>query len=96
MRSVYGKDCPKHPELAGRRYLPNNNCIGCHSERMKRDNLRRKAERKARDDRAYEMEKLLRTMLEHGEWYGSAVEWDTRCVDGTDIKAQIIKVLENE
>lgn len=43
MRSVYGKECPKHPELAGRRYLPNNNCIKCHSEAMKIQHARRKA-----------------------------------------------------
>lgn len=43
MRSVYGKECPKHPEMAGRRYLPNNNCIKCHSEAMKVHNARRRA-----------------------------------------------------
>ena len=42
MRSVYGKECAKHPELAGRRYLPNNNCIKCHSESMKEHNARRR------------------------------------------------------
>jgi hypothetical protein len=42
MRSVYGKECAKHPELAGRRYLPNNNCIKCHSESMKIHNERRR------------------------------------------------------
>ena len=43
MRSVYGKECEKHPEMAGRRYLPNNNCIKCHSESMKVHNARRRA-----------------------------------------------------
>ena len=42
MRSTYGKECAKHPELAGRRYLPNNNCIKCHSESMKVHNDRRR------------------------------------------------------
>ncbi len=35
MRSTYGKECAKHPELAGRRYLPNLACIKCHSEQNK-------------------------------------------------------------
>jgi hypothetical protein len=43
MRSTYGKECAKHPELAGRRYLPNNNCIKCHSESMKEHNARRRS-----------------------------------------------------
>jgi hypothetical protein len=51
MRSVYGKDCAKHPEFAGRRYLPNNNCIGCHRESMKEQSQRRKADMIARDER---------------------------------------------
>lgn len=35
MKSKYGQECPKHPELAGRRYIPSNACIKCHSERMR-------------------------------------------------------------
>lgn len=42
MRSKYGKVCDKHPELAGRRYIPNNNCLKCHSESMKIHNDRRR------------------------------------------------------
>lgn len=95
MRSVYGKECAKHPELAGRRYLPNNNCIGCHSERMKRDNLRRKAEQKARDERLAKCEALLIKMRDSGEWYTSAVEWD-RHVDGMKLRTEIEEVLNVE
>lgn len=51
MRSVYGKECEKHPELAGRRYLPNNNCIKCHSESMKAQHAKRKKAQEARDER---------------------------------------------
>jgi len=44
MRSTYGKECAKHPELAGRRYLPNLACIKCHSEQNKeRHAIRRRA-----------------------------------------------------
>jgi hypothetical protein len=42
MRSKYGQVCEKHPELAGRRYIPNNNCLKCHSESMKIHNDRRR------------------------------------------------------
>lgn len=42
MNSFYGDECAKHPELAGRRYLPNRACIGCHSERNKADKAKRK------------------------------------------------------
>ena len=35
MRSFYGDECAKHPEIAGRRYLPNRACIKCHSEQNK-------------------------------------------------------------
>ena len=31
MRSFYGDECALHPEIAGRRYLPNRACIKCHS-----------------------------------------------------------------
>lgn len=51
MRSVYGKECAKHPELAGRRYLPNSNCIGCHKEEMKVRHSRIKEDRIERDKR---------------------------------------------
>lgn len=51
MRSVYGKECAKHPELAGRRYLPNSNCIGCHKEEMKVRHGRSKENRIERDKR---------------------------------------------
>lgn len=43
MRSKYGQVCDKHPELAGRRYIPNNNCIKCHSEQNKVQHARRRA-----------------------------------------------------
>jgi hypothetical protein len=42
MRSVYGKECEKHPELAGRRYLPNLACIKCHSIQNKDRHAARK------------------------------------------------------
>ena len=32
VKSVYAKECPRHPELAGRRYLANHACIKCHNE----------------------------------------------------------------
>jgi hypothetical protein len=35
MRAFYGEECAKHPEIAGRRYLPNRACIKCHSEQNK-------------------------------------------------------------
>lgn len=43
MRSVYGAECPKHPEVAGRRYLPNRACIKCHSIQNKERHAARKA-----------------------------------------------------
>jgi hypothetical protein len=43
MRSVYGKECEKHPELAGRRYLPNLACIKCHSIQNKERHAIKKA-----------------------------------------------------
>lgn len=43
MRSVYGKECAKHPELAGRRYLPNLACIKCHSDQNRERHLVKKA-----------------------------------------------------
>jgi len=42
MRSKYGQVCDKHPELAGRRYVPNNSCIKCHSEQNKDQHARRR------------------------------------------------------
>lgn len=42
MNSFYGGECSKHPELAGRRYALNNNCIKCHNERSKANYARRK------------------------------------------------------
>lgn len=42
MNSFYGGECPKHPELAGRRYAKNNNCIKCHNERGRANYARRK------------------------------------------------------
>lgn len=51
MRSVYGDECPKHPELAGRRYLPNKVCIRCHNDAMKVQHTNRKAIQQARDER---------------------------------------------
>lgn len=43
MNSFYGGECAKHPELAGRRYALNNNCIKCHNERGRLLHVRRKA-----------------------------------------------------
>lgn len=43
MRSFYGEVFDKHPEIAGRRYLPNKACIKCHSEQNKISHARRKA-----------------------------------------------------
>lgn len=96
MRSVYGKECATHPELAGRRYLPSNTCIECQRELNREGNKRRKLAQAARDQRLAKCEALLRKMLENGEWYGSATEWDTQTVYGTDIKAEIIEVLNHE
>lgn len=42
MKSFYGTECPKHPELAGRRYLQSSNCIKCHNERSKAHHAKRK------------------------------------------------------
>lgn len=42
MNSFYGGECAKHPELAGRRYSLNNNCIKCHNARTKLNYERRK------------------------------------------------------
>lgn len=42
MNSFYGGECAKHPELAGRRYALNNNCIKCHNERGRLLHVRRK------------------------------------------------------
>lgn len=60
MRSTYGLICHKHPELAGRRYLPNNACIKCHSEWNKAAHIKRKAERAAQAERLAKCEALLR------------------------------------
>lgn len=42
MRSFYGKECPKHPEWAGRRYLPSGCCIGCQRQFNRDGNARRR------------------------------------------------------
>jgi len=42
VNSVYGSECAKHPELAGRRYALNNNCIKCHNERGRALHAKRK------------------------------------------------------
>ena len=42
MKSFYGGECAKHPELAGRRYLQSSNCIKCHNERGKAAYAKRK------------------------------------------------------
>lgn len=42
MRSFYGKECPKHPEWAGRRYLPSGCCIGCQRQLNRDGNARRR------------------------------------------------------
>ena len=42
MRSFYGDECAKHPEVAGRRYLPNRACIKCHSEQNKVQHAKRR------------------------------------------------------
>ena len=42
MRSFYGDECAKHPEVAGRRYLPNRACIKCHSEQNKIQHAKRR------------------------------------------------------
>lgn len=42
MNSFYGGVCDKHPELSGRRYALNNNCIKCHNERSRANHARRK------------------------------------------------------
>lgn len=43
MRSFYGDECAKHPEIAGRRYLPNKACIKCHSEQNKERHAAKRA-----------------------------------------------------
>lgn len=43
MRSKYGQVCEKHPELAGRRYVPSNGCVKCHNELSRANHARRKA-----------------------------------------------------
>lgn len=88
MRSVYGKECEKHPELAGRRYLPNNNCIKCHSESMKAQHAKRKKAQQARDERLAKLETLLADILESGEWYTSALEFDYK-VNGHELRERI-------
>lgn len=42
MNSFYGGVCDKHPELGGRRYALNNNCIKCHNERGRARYAKRK------------------------------------------------------
>lgn len=42
MNSFYGGVCAKHPELAGRRYSLNNNCIKCHNARSRARYAKRK------------------------------------------------------
>jgi len=46
MRSFYGKDCAKHPEWAGRRYLPSGCCVGCQRELNRAGNARRRDQMK--------------------------------------------------
>jgi hypothetical protein len=46
MRSFYGDECAKHPEIAGRRYLPNRACIKCHSAQNKERHVIKQAKLK--------------------------------------------------
>lgn len=67
MRSFYGKDCPKHPELAGRRYLPNGSCVECQRKLNREGNKRRKKEADAREKQRVQMEELLRACVANKE-----------------------------
>lgn len=67
MKATYGPECPKHPELKGRRYLANNACLECHN-RNSRTSYARKVERnKARDERLAKCEALLREIVEYDD-----------------------------
>ena len=59
MRSVYGKECAKHPELAGRRYLPNLACIKCHSDQNRERHAARKKALNELIESALEIEMLV-------------------------------------
>lgn len=85
MKSVYGKECPKHPELAGRRYVPGNGCIKCRNESSKRNNAKIKVERKARDERLAKCLELL------AHEYGASFDeiWRTEV-------AEVLKGTEHE
>ena len=60
MRSVYGKECELHPELAGRRYLPNLACIKCHSIQNKERHAIKQAALKELIEAAIEAEQTPR------------------------------------
>lgn len=47
MKSFYGRECEKHPEWAGRRYLPSGCCIGCQRQLNRDGNARRRDQFKA-------------------------------------------------
>jgi hypothetical protein len=78
MRSVYGKECAKHPELAGRRYLPSNTCIECQRELNRAGNARRKAASKARDERLAKCLALFERMLCNDDM---PVHWFTKSIN---------------
>lgn len=86
MRSIYAEDCPKHPELAGRRYLPNKVCIKCHSDAMKVQHAKRKARHQAQEAQRLRALDLLREVRNA---YGSYVSLD-------DLFKRIEKELNHE
>lgn len=59
MRSVYGKECAKHPELAGRRFLPSQSCVGCTREYNRRRGQTIRDRVKELEARVAELEALL-------------------------------------
>lgn len=64
MKATYGAECPKHPELKGRRYLANNACLECHTNNSRASYARKMERIKARDERLAKCEALLRELVE--------------------------------
>lgn len=68
MNYVFGKECDKHPEFAGKRYFPSNCCIGCQREWNRQGNARRLERLKAQASRLEKLEKFVRSLaMDHIE-----------------------------
>lgn len=80
-RYVYGKICPKHPEVHGRRFS-NRTCVVCSSEQSSAT----AKQRKAALARVEALESVLRDLRREMEpWNGPTVERWRAMIDSVNV-----------